>query len=144
MSSQLTNHLLTMHHSLRQRENAKGGGKIFDKVQPTLSIHYGVTNKVVGSAELIEMVRSIFRTYDLNYQHVAGKPPAWLGVISPYFTFMSGFNLRMEELRMGCGEMTIAKAAEGKSHKDVAIPTRDSTPYPPGRHQLPTVCALMK
>lgn len=103
-----------MHHSLRQNENNKGGGKIFDKVQPTLSIHYGATNKEVASADLMEMVKSIFRAYELTYQHVAGKPPAWLGVISPYFTFMSGFNLRMEELTMGCGEMTISKTAEGK------------------------------
>lgn len=76
VASQLTNHLLTMHHSLLQKENAKGGGKIFDKVQPALIIHYGATNKEVASESLMEMVRSVFQAYGLTYQHVAGKPPS--------------------------------------------------------------------
>lgn len=80
VASQLTNHLLTMHNSIRQRENSKGGGRIFEKVQPTLTIHYGATNKEVNSATLMEMVQAVFLAYGLTYQHVAGKPPAWLGV----------------------------------------------------------------
>lgn len=109
LMSQLTNHLVSLHHSLRQASNPTRVGRIGEKISEVLTIHDGENEYSCKKEDISNMMILIFRAYELEYKFTGNTPPEWYGVASPYFTFLSGFTHRMNEVRTGCEYFPVGK-----------------------------------
>lgn len=128
--SQISSHLLTVHTILRQISNVNGGGRVESNVGESITIHFADNERSVGINAAKSAVTKVFQAYVLQYILESQNKDHWYGMIAPLMTYIVAFNLRMNEVRVGCGQFTVVK----KDSKTLNIRTSEYRLI--GKHQI--------
>lgn len=119
--SQVTSHIHTLHTVMRQEANPRGGGRVALNLGEQLTVHYGATTKIAATMAIKTETADIFNVYGLEYNEQAAGRDGWYGMMAPFLTFTTCFNLRMNEVRNGCDQFTVSKDRDTNTIRSVRV-----------------------
>lgn len=120
LNCQIANVLFTCHNIQRQKAQEPGKKGNMDTKTEGKAFKFTIGGKGFTVAKDVAMteVAKAFKENGFEYKKFSTEDPDnWYGMAGPYIDFFVGFDYRLQELRMGHGEMSIRKEADGKETK---------------------------